>query len=127
MVLKGTQFGSGAVLGGGSLISNKVVPSHTLFAGNPAKKLKEDIEHLNWVVHSWTRDKIKLYNEMNDEVNVFEKSKKNCKSLKEIDRLLKGKTKAEEKVQIIQKYLVQEKDVNRFYIGKVNKRRGIFK
>lgn len=115
------------MLGGGSLISNKVVPSHTLFAGNPAKKLKEDIAHLNWGVHSWTRDKMELYDEMNDEVYVYEKSKENCKSLKEIDLLLKGKTKAEEKVQIIQKYLVQEKDVNRFYIGKVNKRRGIFK
>lgn len=70
---------------------------------------------------------MELYDEMNDEVFVYEKSKENCKSLKEIDRLLKGKTKAEEKVQIIQKYLVQEKDVNRFYIGKVNKRRGILK
>lgn len=127
MVLKGTQFGSGAVLGGGSLISNKVVPSHTLFAGNPAKKLKEDVAHLNWGVHGWTRDKMELYDEMNEEVYVYEKPEKDCKSLKEIDQLLKEKIKAEDKLEIIQKYLVEEKDANRFYIGKESKRKGIFR
>lgn len=70
---------------------------------------------------------MELYDEMNEEVYVYEKPEKECKSLKKIDQLLKEKTKAEDKLEIIQKYLVEEKDANRFYIGKESKRKGIFR
>lgn len=126
MILKGTRLGSGAILGGGSIISNKVVPSHALFAGNPAKKLREDVAHLNWGVHGWTKEKMEEYDVMNDEVYVYHKPEKKCTSLIEIDRALKEKSEAKEKMEIIEKYLVGQKDINRFFIEK-EKKKGIFK
>lgn len=42
-VFKGTMIGSGSVIGGTSTITGKKVESNSVWAGNPAKKIKEGV------------------------------------------------------------------------------------
>lgn len=42
-LFKGTVIGSGSVIGGTATVSGKIVPSNTVWAGNPAYQIKKDI------------------------------------------------------------------------------------
>lgn len=56
-LLKGTIIGSGSVIGAASVISNKIIESDSIWAGNPARKIKSGIFWSGECVHSWTKDK----------------------------------------------------------------------
>lgn len=57
LILKGTQIGSGCILGAQSVISNKSMPSNTVWAGNPAKQIKKNIFWSEECVHNWNEEK----------------------------------------------------------------------
>lgn len=50
MVLKGSQIPDGSVLGAGSVYAGKNNDNHCIYAGNPARKVKEGIK--------WTRERL---------------------------------------------------------------------
>ena len=41
--LKGTQIGSGSIIGAKSLVSNKKIPSNSIWGGNPARNIRNNI------------------------------------------------------------------------------------
>ena len=41
--LKGTQIGSGSIIGAKSLVAGKKIKSNTIYAGNPAKLIRKDV------------------------------------------------------------------------------------
>lgn len=43
LILKGTQIDSGCVIGARSVVANKKIPHNTIWAGNPVRKIKENI------------------------------------------------------------------------------------
>ena len=43
LILKNTKIYSGSIIGGKAVISNKEVLSNTMWAGNPARKIKDDV------------------------------------------------------------------------------------
>lgn len=67
-IYKGVQIGSGSIIGGNSVISGKTVKSESIWAGNPARKIKESI--------IWEKDCTNMYDEQKTmEMQVD----KNCK------------------------------------------------
>lgn len=57
---KGTRISSGSIIGANSLISNKQVEHNASYAGNPARKIKEDIFWNGSCVHPWDIKKTEL-------------------------------------------------------------------
>lgn len=55
MILKGTQIGSGSVLGSMAVASGKI-PSNVSFAGNPGRIVSSDIFWKGDCVHRWLKD-----------------------------------------------------------------------
>ena len=53
-ILKGTKIHSGSIIGACSVISNKNISSNEVWAGIPAKKVKENIFWTGKCVHAWT-------------------------------------------------------------------------
>ena len=56
MILKGSLIGSGSIVGAMSVISGKTIPSNTVWAGNPAKLVKDNVFWDGSVVHTWTSE-----------------------------------------------------------------------
>lgn len=62
--LKGSFVGSGAVIGGKSLVTAKKIISNTINAGNPCKEIKNNIFWSGECVHSWTYKQTQKYQKM---------------------------------------------------------------
>lgn len=58
LLFKGTQVGSGAIIGGGSVLAGKRIPSNVVVGGNPAKIIRENVFFTPECVNSWTNEMI---------------------------------------------------------------------
>ncbi len=54
MVLKGSAIGSGSIVSAAAVLAGKEVPSNTIYAGNPARKIKDHIFFSGDSVHNYT-------------------------------------------------------------------------
>ena len=52
-ILNGLKIYSGAILGANSVIKGKIVPSNTIWVGNPAHQIKKNVFWKGDCVHSW--------------------------------------------------------------------------
>lgn len=55
-ILKGTQIDSGSIIGASSVITGKKIPHNTIWAGSPARQIKENIFWDKSCVHGFTED-----------------------------------------------------------------------
>ena len=116
LILKNTCIGSGAIIGGNSVISNKTVESNTIYAGNPARKIKDGVFYSSpRSTHDFLEeDEIESdYFEGSD--YVFEKDN-NTLSLKQIDMDLQNIKELSMKIEYINKNISNNTHKNRFYI-----------
>ena len=116
MILKGTKMGSGSVLGAMSLISNKTIPSNTIWGGNPAKQITSGVFFTNDVVHRYSEEQTEKSMTCNDDTFIYKKDA-STKSFDEIDKALTDAKSSEERLEYIQKNLRGHKEKNRFFIG----------
>lgn len=99
-ILKGTQIGSGSIVGADALVSGKKIPSNTIWAGNPARQVKEKIFWSGKCVHAWTDAQTKKYARLVTDKYTYAADDKTI-SFDEIDlRLTECKT-AEEKLNYL--------------------------
>lgn len=62
LILKGTQIGSGSIVGGHSVVAGKKLPSNTIYGGNPAKQIRGGAFWLDNCTHTWTEERSKEWN-----------------------------------------------------------------
>lgn len=62
LILKGTQIGSGSIVGGHSVVAGKKLPSNTIYGGNPAKQIRGGAFWLDSCTHTWTEERSKEWN-----------------------------------------------------------------
>lgn len=116
LILKGTVIGSGAIIGGHSVVANKTIKSNSLYAGNPAKKIRENV----FCAHHKSTNDFSEKEERDSEVfkngneYVYEKDETTT-DLKKIDKDLMSLKTVEEKIKYIEKNIVNNNHKNRFY------------
>ena len=63
LILKGCRIGSGSVIGAASCLSHKLIGSNEIWAGNPVKKLKDNIIWQGNCIHDSIKSDINLSEE----------------------------------------------------------------
>lgn len=120
-LLKGTIMGSGSVLGGHSVITKKIVPSNTLYAGNPAKKRKEHIFYgspeATHDFHQEDIEKTKVYKEKDSYVY---KEDEHTLSFQQMDETLSSLKTSKEKKEYLETKISNHLYKNRFAIDEKN-------
>lgn len=53
LLLKGTEISSGSIIGANSVVSNKKIPSNTIWGGNPVRQIKDNVFWDQGCVHKW--------------------------------------------------------------------------
>ena len=71
LILKGTHVGSGSIIGANTVLSNKVVPSNTTFAGAPARLIKEDSFWIGYSVHPWDENTTEEYSKFDLDTFIY--------------------------------------------------------
>lgn len=100
MLLKGSVVGSGSIVGGGAVLA-KTVGNNEVYAGNPAKKIKENVFWSGECVHTFTDEKTRKYNVMDKEEYIYKKDI----TLSHFLHLDAIKTSSTDKLDFIQKML----------------------
>ena len=115
LLLKGSRIGSGSIVAANCVVPGKTVQSNSIYAGNPARKIKSDIYFKSNSAHAY--DKLKTTQSMNDDYRgyIYEKKGKII-DIDKLDQRLKKKETASDKLELINNTLVKNKNPNRFYI-----------
>lgn len=107
-IAKNTFIGSGSIIGAKSILAGKKIESNTVYAGNPAKKVKSSVFFTGDSAHSYSPSK----DSFDSSVYIYEKS--NVLGFNKVLDIFKGKYKYEEIIQLFKSF---DLDKNRFYIG----------
>lgn len=114
MLLKGTRIGSGSIVGAGAVVSGKRIESNTIWAGNPARRVKDKIFWTSLYVHNWSERETEYYQRFETDAVTYERDAESL-SFDEIDRQLSACRTADDKL----KYLLElsnNQSKNRFAI-----------
>lgn len=104
LILKGSKIGSGSILGACSVLSGKQISSNTIWAGNPARLVKENIFWDGSCVHTWTEKETKQRWHDNSTKWIYS-NENNSTSLNKIDEILSTRKSAFEKFNNIRQIL----------------------
>lgn len=117
LILKGTHIGSGSIIGAASVVSHKTVGSNCAAVGNPTKVIKSGVFFTKDCVHNWSKEKTDNSQVNNTDKWTYKKDK-TTKDLTKIDEKIKSFHTADEKLEEVKKFFVDNKDKNRFFIAK---------
>ena len=99
-ILKGTHIGSGSIIGANAVVSGKIIPSNTIWAGNPARQIKDKIFWAGRSVHNWKDAETKKYAVMPTDIYTYERDGESL-SFDKIDRALSACRTAEDKMNYL--------------------------
>lgn len=114
LILKGSKVGSGSIVGAKSVVANKRINSNTIWAGNPAKKVKEEVFFVGKSVHRYT-DKETEESMIFDSDAYTYKSEGKIYNFDDIDKEISNIKCAEDKISFLQN-IRNEESKNRFFI-----------
>lgn len=114
MILKGTEIGSGSIIGAMSLLSGKTVPSNTCWGGNPAKLVRTGVFWEGSCVHAWTDIETQNRQTYSKDTYIFHDFQKNKDPFEEIDVQLQEGTAMDKLKFLVELNSTYEK--NRFAI-----------
>lgn len=121
MILKGTKIGSGSIIGAKSVISNKKINSNSIWAGNPIKKIKEDVFFDKIAVHYFRKNTKEKYEKY--ESNQWIYTSNNAQSgFEEIESFLSKSQDVDEKIEYL-KLIKENNKHDRFYIPPEKKKK----
>ena len=118
LLLKGTKIGSGSAVGAMGLVGGKTIPSNTIWGGNPAKQLKDNVWFTTRNVHFYKEEETEksMIKDKDNFIYKYEEGK--TISFDEIDKGLSNAKGSEAKLEYIKERIRGYKEKNRFYIGK---------
>ncbi len=115
LILKGCRIGSGSVISAAAVLAGKRVKSNSIYAGNPAKMIKDNVFFVDRSVHNYTKKKTErsMHSDLQD--FVYHEPADGP----DVTRIFKDLTKAadaNERLSIISEQIVACPDKNRFFI-----------
>lgn len=115
IILKGTSIGSGSIIGAASVLSGKRVPSNTVYAGNPARQVKDNVFFTGKSVHNYTIKKTKESMSHDGDEYIFDDPGAAINENQLFEKLDECKT-SDERLHVIKTMVAENTDKNRFAI-----------
>ena len=116
-IMKGTQIGSGSIIGLNSVVSGKVIPSNVVWGGNPAHPIKENIMFSFEATNIYTTEEIEAKRNWQGENYLFENDN-TVRNFTEIENDILIKQNALDRAKYLLDFSKKtDKNKNRFYIG----------
>ena len=113
LILKKTTIHSGSIIGGKAVISNKNILSNTMWAGNPARKIKDNVFFVSDATHDFTQNDINNYINYPNDDYIYQGNQND--SFLSINNLLKEQAdNTNEKLLVLKKEIINNNDKNRF-------------
>lgn len=106
MILKGSRIHSGSIVGAASVVAGKEIMSNESWAGNPVKKVAEDIFWEGSCVHLWTDEKTREFESWEGEDYIFPFQEEAFIDFGILDRDLSQKITAQSKCGYLQNMTV---------------------
>lgn len=116
MFLKGTQIGSGSIVGAMSVVAGKKIPSNTSWAGNPARQVGKRVFFTSACVHGFSQEATKQSNTYVGDEYVYQWKKGKSIDFDELDSDLSLCCGAQERLEYLRRRVSCEKEKNRFAV-----------
>lgn len=113
IILKGCRIGSGAVIGAGSVVPKKTIPSNCAASGNPAKIIRRNVFYTGDCVHGWLEDEAARHESFDSDRWKYEPGPETV-SFDELDLRLRKAENSKERLEIILNKIAGNTDKNRF-------------
>lgn len=115
LLLKGTRIGSGSILSAAAVAAGKQIGSNCIYAGNPARRIRDNIFWEGSCVHNYTREKTKASLRYSRDDFLYA-------DLSPLDMTAVGKElteapDAEIRLSLLQKLAASGSEKNRFYLA----------
>ena len=117
LFLKGSKMGSGSIIEGNALISEKTIPSNSYWGGNPAKELSKDVFFDNAYVHEWTSEITNENQELNSVEYIYEEDLEKPLKFDEIEEELCNLKNNKEKMAFLTNKISNNTNKNRFFVN----------
>ena len=120
MLLKGTQIGSGSIIGAKSLVSNKKIHSNSIWGGNPAKKIRNNIFFDSETAHNYKNEETEKSMMYVDRKWIYEHDKETLGF--EYLGMIKDKKTMNDKIEFLIE-IRNNKSHNRFHVKEIKNKK----
>lgn len=123
-ILKGSTLGSGCIVGAGGIVSGKTLESNAVYAGNPVKRVRQDVFFTGACVHAYQEEDTRLSSDMETDDYIYHYQEEEALPLKQVDETLKALCgNVDKKLAWMKKNLMENHNKNRFSIAPVKSSR----
>ncbi len=118
LLLRGTRIGSGCIIGASSVAAGgKTLPSNTVWAGSPIRKVRSNIFWDEKCVHGYREEDTKACEFNPTEDFIYEEAAEQTLPFDKIEESLNSDRTPDERLAYLGQALCGVKNKNRFYIG----------
>lgn len=114
LLLKNSHVGSGSIIGGKSVVAGKNIPSNSSYAGNPVKKIRENVFFDGRTSQAFTEENTQNFNVSNTEAWIYHKDETSL-SRTELDKHLAPQIDISQKIEFL-RTLTRDDQKNRFVL-----------
>ena len=125
LILKGCRIGSGSIVSAAAVLAGKVVQSNSIYAGNPARMIKNNVFFVGRSVHNYTKKKSEksMQSEMKD--FIYHEPAKRF-DFATVNESLTNASNSRERLELIMTQIVSQTEKDRFYIPGARKKPSLF-
>lgn len=116
LILKGSQIGSGCIIGARAVVSGKRLNSNSVYAGNPIRCVKDNVFHSKKSVNDFTNEDTEKYNKFIDDRYIYSYDKAYKGYFEELDHEIGLIKDSNKRIEYIKENLCIP-NKNRFFIG----------
>lgn len=124
LILKGCRIGSGSIISAAAVLAGKDVSSNTIYAGNPARLIRDNVFFVGRSVHNYTREKSEKSMHSDLQKYIYHEPSGRFDADGIFERLTNA-ADAQERLEIVRGQIAGLTDSNRFYYGATKAKKGV--
>ena len=125
LILKGCRIGAGSIVSAAAVLAGKVVQSNSIYAGNPARMIKNNVFFIGRSVHNYTKKKSERSMQSEIKDFIYHEPAERF-DFDTVNESLTNAANARERLDLVRTQIASQTGKDRFYIPGVRKKPGLF-